>query len=105
MAKSLRPLSDRVIIEPREPIMQTPTGIFFPERSGATQRNLVGKVIAVGPGLLKKDGTRETIDYNPGDVVAVTRYSGHDVECYGRTFRVLHAKDVIGLVEEGEYPK
>ena len=70
MATKVKPLGDRVLVEPQEKEETTASGLVLPDT--AKERPQEGKVIAVGPGRLNDDGKRIAMDIKAGDVVAVS---------------------------------
>src|SRR2546423_1762980 len=78
----VRPLDDRVVVEPLEAEEKTSGGILLPDT--ARQKPQRGRVVAVGPGKLRDSGERSTLAVSRGDEVIYGRYSGNDIEIEGR---------------------
>lgn len=94
----LRPLDDRVVVEPFEAEERTPGGIVLPDT--AREKPQQGKVIAVGPGkLLEKSGERGKMSLKVGDVVFYGKYSGTEVEIEGDKYVILRESDVLAVRE------
>jgi chaperonin GroES len=93
---SLRPLDDRVVVEPTEAEEKTTGGILLPDT--AKQKPQQGKVVAVGPGKLTDDGNRLALSVKVGDVVLYGKYSGSDVEVSGRELKILRESDLLAKV-------
>jgi chaperonin GroES len=93
---SLRPLDDRIVVEPTEAEEKTAGGILLPDT--AKQKPQQGKVVAVGPGRLSDKGNRTVIAVKVGDVVLYGKYSGSDVEVSGRELKILRESDVLAKV-------
>jgi chaperonin GroES len=96
---NLKPLGDRLVIEPLEQQEQTASGIFLPET--AKEKPQEGKVIAAGPGARKESGERITMDVNVGDVVLYAKYSGTNVKLNGKEYLILKENDVLAIVLNG----
>lgn len=98
MAKSvnLRPLDDRVVVEPMEAEEVTAGGIVLPDT--AKEKPQRGTVIAVGPGKLLEDGKRGAMSVAVGDEVIYGKYSGSDIEVDGREVKILRETDILAKV-------
>lgn len=98
MAKKLRPLGDRVIVEPIEKEEMTAGGIYVPET--AKERPQEGKVLAVGPGQVRDDGTRAPMDLVEGDQVIYAKYAGTEVKIDDQKLLILSERDILAKIEE-----
>jgi chaperonin GroES len=96
-ATKLRPLGDRVVIEPIPREDMTKSGIVLPDT--AKEKPQEGKVIAVGPGKTLEDGKREAIDVNPGDKVLYAKYAGTEFKLDGDEYLIVSQKDILAIVE------
>jgi chaperonin GroES len=92
-ALTLKPLDDRVVVEPTEAEEKTSGGILLPDT--AKQKPQQGKVIAVGPGKINDDGHRTVVAVKVGDTVLYGKYSGSDVEVNGKEFKILRESDIL----------
>ena len=90
---SLRPLDDRVVVEPTDAEEKTAGGILLPDT--AKQKPQQGKVVAVGPGKLSDKGDRTAVGVKVGDTVIYGKYSGSDVEVSGRELKILRESDIL----------
>jgi chaperonin GroES len=97
---NLKPLGDRLVIEPLEQQEQTASGIFLPET--AKEKPQEGKVIAAGPGARKENGERIAMDVSVGDTVLYARYSGTNVKLQGKEYLILKEADVLAIVMNGQ---
>lgn len=95
-APTLRPLDDRIVVEPQEAEQKTAGGILLPDT--AQQKPQQGKVIAAGPGKLSENGQRLAMSVKVGDVVLYGKYSGSDVEVGGKEIKILRESDVLGKI-------
>lgn len=91
---NLKPLDDRLVVEPSDATEKTAGGILLPD--SAKQKPQQGTVIAVGPGKLLDSGTRAPLAVKVGDVVLYGKYSGSDVEVNGTEYKILRESDVLG---------
>ena len=90
---SLRPLDDRIVVEPLEAEEKTAGGILLPDT--AKQKPQQGKVVAVGPGKLNDKGERTAVAVKVGDTVLYGKYSGSDVEVSGKELKILRESDLL----------
>ncbi len=97
MAKiKLRPLDDRVVVEPIEAEETTSGGIVLPDT--AKEKPQRGTVIAVGPGKLLDSGQRAELSVSVGDEVIYGKYGGSDVEVNGEDVKILRESDILAKV-------
>jgi len=94
---NLKPLGDRLIIEPIEQEEMTASGIVLPET--AKEKPMQGKVLAVGPGARKEDGSRAAVDVSEGDVVLYAKYAGTEVKLDDKKYLILKESDVLAIVQ------
>ena len=92
----VRPLDDRVVVEPLEAEEKTAGGILLPDT--AKQKPQRGRVVAVGPGKLLDDGKRAAVSVAKGDEVLYGRYSGTDIEVNRREIKILRETDILAKV-------
>jgi chaperonin GroES len=92
----IRPLDDRVVVEPLEADEKTPGGILLPDT--AKQKPQRGRVLAVGPGKLTDKGERAALSVQKGDEVIYGRYAGNDIEMDGRDIKILREGDILAKV-------
>lgn len=92
----IKPLGDRVIVSPIEPKEEIRGGIIIPD--SAKEKPMQGKVIAVGPGALNKDGKRNPMDVKAGDVVLYGKYSGTEVKLNDEKYLIMHQEDILGII-------
>lgn len=92
----VRPLDDRVVVEPLEAEEKTAGGILLPDT--ARQKPQRGRVLAVGPGRMLEDGKRASIAVVKGDEVLYGRYAGSDIEVDRREIKILRESDILAKV-------
>jgi chaperonin GroES len=92
----IRPLDDRVVVEPFEAEERTVGGIVLPDT--AREKPQQGKVIATGPGkLLEKTGQRGKMSLKVGDRVFYGKYTGTEIEIDGTEYVILRESDVLAV--------
>lgn len=97
MAKlNLRPLDDRVVVQPSEAEEVTAGGIVLPD--AAQEKPQRGKVVAVGAGKLLDSGNRGELSVGVGDEVIYGKYGGSDVEVDGQELKILRESDILAKV-------
>ena len=87
----IRPLADRVVIEPKAAETQTASGLVIPDT--AKEKPQQGVVVAVGPG--KKD---EAMEVAVGDVVIYGKYSGTEVSVDGTNYLIMKQSDILAII-------
>jgi chaperonin GroES len=97
VSKKLRPLGDRVVIEPTAREEMTKSGIVLPDT--AKEKPQEGSVIAVGPGAFDNDGKRVPIDVKVGDKVLYAKYAGTEFKVDGDELLIVSQKDILAIVE------
>ncbi len=93
----LRPLGDRLVVEPIEQEERTAGGIILPET--AKEKPQEGKVLAAGPGRRDEDGEYIPMDVKVGDRVLFAKYSGTEVKMDGKKLLILKESDVLAILE------
>lgn len=94
---NLKPLGNRLIVEPIEQEEITASGIVLPE--SAKEKPMQGNVLAVGPGTRNDDGKRTKMDVSKGDVVLYAKYGGTEVKLDGKKLLILKESDVLAIVQ------
>lgn len=90
---AIRPLEDRVVVEPLEAEEKTSGGIYIPE--AAKEKPQRGKVLAVGPGKRTDSGELIPMTVAVGDVVVYGRYSGNEVKVGETEVKILREGDIL----------
>lgn len=94
----LRPLADRVIIQPLEEEEKTPSGLFLPET--AKDRPQQGRVVAAGPGRWDEKGEKRVeMDVSENDKVVFVRYAGTEIKLSDVKYLILGEKDILAILE------
>ena len=98
MATTIRPLQDRLIVKRvEEKEQKSAGGIIIPDT--AKERPQEGKVIAVGSGKRKEDGSIQPLDVKKGDHILFGKYAGSEIKIDGEEHLILREEDVLGVVE------
>lgn len=92
----LRPLDDRVVVEPMEAEQMTAGGIVLPDT--AKEKPQRGTVVSVGPGKLMDSGERGQMSVTVGDEVIYGKYSGTEIELNGQDVKILRESDILAKV-------
>ena len=95
---NLRPLGDRLIVEPQEKEGKTTSGIILPET--AKEKPQEGTVLAAGPGRMDDEGKRIAMDVKAGQVVLYAKYSGTEVKIDDKKLLILKEGDILAIVEK-----
>lgn len=99
MAVKIRPLHDRLIVERLEESEQKVGGIIIPDT--AKEKPQQGKVLAVGKGKMKDDGTITPLDVAAGDMVLFGKYSGQEITLDGTEYFIMREDEILGVIEGG----
>ena len=93
----VRPLHDRVIVKRLEEEEKTKGGIIIPDT--AKEKPVEGKVIAVGDGKTKEDGTKIPMGIKKGDRVLFTKYGGTEIKIDGEDHLMMKEDDILAIIE------
>ncbi len=96
MSVNLKPLGDRLVVEPKEREQTTASGLVLPE--SAKEKPQEGTVIAIGPGRRDDDGKRVEMDVAVGDVVLYAKYGGTEIKVDDKKVLILKESDVLAIV-------
>ena len=94
---NLKPLADRLVVEPLEQEEVTAGGIILPET--AKEKPQQGKVVAAGTGRTDERGEKIAMEVKVGDTVLYAKYSGTEVKMGGKKMLILRESDVLAIVE------
>jgi chaperonin GroES len=97
MKLSLKPLGDRLVVEPIEQEEVTAGGIVLPET--AKEKPQQGKVLAAGPGARDDEGKRIAMDVKAGDKVLYAKYSGTEFKMDGKKLLILRESDLLAIID------
>lgn len=93
----IRPLGDRVVLEPVEREEKTASGIILPD--SAKEKPQEGRVVAVGAGRLDDNGNRVAMEVKEGDTVIYSKYAGTEVKYGDKEYLVLRESDILAVIE------
>ena len=93
----IKPLADRVLIEPAPAEEKTVSGLYIPDN--AKEKPMQGKVLAVGK-KLDKDGKEIKFDVKKGDMVLLPKYGGTEVKLDGKKLQLVREEDLLGVLEK-----
>jgi chaperonin GroES len=94
---NIRPLGDRVVVEPIEQEATTASGLVLPDT--AKEKPQQGKVIAAGKGRLDDDGDRIEMEVKVGDTVLYAKYAGTEIKMGDKKLLIMKEADILGIVE------
>ena len=97
ITRKLRPLGDRVVVQPSAREEMTKSGIVIPDT--AKEKPQEGRILAVGPGRVLDDGKREQMDLRKGDKVLYAKYGGTEFKLDGEDLLIVSQKDILAIVE------
>jgi len=100
MALNIRPMGDRLVVEPLEKDQETFAGGQLVLPDTAKEKPQQGKVLAVGPGKLDEDGKRLPMDVKVGDTIVYAKYSGTSFKTEdGKDILFMRESDVLAILE------
>jgi len=94
----IKPLADRVVIEPISVEETTKLGIIIPE-TAEKEKPEQGKIIAVGPGKMLESGKRQVLEVKKGDKVLFTKYGPTEVKIDKQEYLIAKEEDILGIIE------
>ena len=96
MAINLRPLGDRVLVEPAEEKETKKGGIIIPDT--AKEKPTEGIVVALGTGKTDDDGKKIPFEVKKGDRVLVSKYGGTEIKLDGKEYKILNSDDILAVI-------
>jgi len=93
----IRPLHDRVVVQREEAGEEVRGGIIIPDT--AKEKPQEAKIIAVGPGKLNEDGSRQPIDVKEGEKVLIGKYSGNEIKIGDDELVIVRQDEILAVVE------
>jgi chaperonin GroES len=94
---NIRPLGDRILVEPIEQEETTSTGLLLPET--AKEKPQQGNVLAVGTGRRDDDGERIALDVEVGNKVLFAKYAGTEIKLDGKKLLIMKESDILGILD------
>ena len=97
MSVNIKPLEDRILVQPIDAEQTTASGLVIPDT--AKEKPQEGEVVAIGPGRFNEDGDeRVPMDISVGDKVIYSKYGGTEVKYGGEEYLILSARDVLAVI-------
>jgi len=93
----IRPLRDRVLVEPAKDAEMKKGGIIIPDT--AKEKPQEGTVVAVGPGKRDKDGKVVPMEVKKGDKVLMPKYGGSEVKIDDKEYKIISEEDIVAVIE------
>ncbi len=93
----IRPLHDRVLVEPLSAEEKTAGGIIIPDT--AQEKPQEGKIVAVGKGARGENGSVQPLDVKEGDKILYGKWSGTEVKLDGKELLIMKESDIMGIIE------
>ena len=98
MSVNVKPLADRVLVEPAAAEEKTAGGIIIPDT--AKEKPQEGEVVAIGKGRVLEDGTQRALDLKVGDKILFGKYAGTDVKIDDEDYLIMREDDILGVIEK-----
>ena len=96
MGLNLKPLSDRVVVEPAAAEEKSSGGIILPDT--AQEKPQQGTVVATGPGKVSDSGTLVEMSVKDGDKILYGKYSGTEVNVAGTDYIIMRESDILAIM-------
>jgi chaperonin GroES len=97
MAANLKPLGDRVLVEPVEEKEVKKGGIIIPDT--AKEKPTEGVIVALGTGKTDDNGKKVPFEVKKGDRVLVSKYGGTEIKLDGKEYKILNSEDILAVIE------
>jgi|SRR5580693_6412095 chaperonin GroES len=97
MALNVKPLGDRVLVEPAEEKEQKKGGIIIPDT--AKEKPMEGLVVALGTGKTDDNGKKIAFEVKKGDRVLISKYGGTEIKIDGKEYKILSSDDILAVIE------
>ena len=97
MAINVKPLGDRVLVQPIDEQEVKKGGIIIPDT--AKEKPMESMVVAVGPGKTGDDGKKIFLEVKKGDRVLVSKYGGTEIQLDGKDYRIFNGDDILAVIE------
>ena len=97
MPMNLRPLGDRVLVEPVEEKEVKKGGIIIPD--SAKEKPTEALVVAVGSGKTDDEGKKIPFEVKKGDRVLISKYGGTEIKIEGKEYKILNSDDILAIID------
>jgi chaperonin GroES len=96
MALNVKPLGDRVLVEPAEEKETKKGGIIIPD--SAKEKPMEGIVVALGTGKIDEKGNKVAFEVKKGDRVLISKYGGTEIKLDGKEMKILNSDDILAVI-------
>ena len=97
MTMNVKPLGDRVLVEPAEEKETKKGGIIIPD--SAKEKPTEGIIVSVGTGKTDDNGKKIPFQVKKGDRVLVSKYGGTEIKLNGKEYKILNSDDILAVIE------
>jgi chaperonin GroES len=97
MAVNLKPLGDRVLVEPAEEKEQKKGGIIIPDT--AKEKPMESVVVALGTGKTDDNGKKVPFEVKKGDRILCSKYGGTEIKLDGKEYKILSSDDILAVID------
>ena len=97
MALNLKPLGDRLLVEPMEEKETKKGGIIIPD--SAKEKPQEGVIVALGTGKTNDDGKKVAFEVKKGDRVLVSKYGGTEIKLDGKEYKIFSSDDLLAIID------
>jgi len=97
MAINIKPLGDRVLVEPLEEEQTQEGGIIIPD--SAKEKPQRAKIVALGTGKKDDEGKKIAFEVKVDDIVLTSKYGGTEIKYGGKEYKILSASDILAVVK------
>ena len=97
MAINVKPLGDRLLVEPVEEKEVKKGGIIIPDT--AKEKPTEGLIIALGTGKTDDNGKKVPFEVKKGDRVLISKYGGTEIKLDGKEYKILNSDDILAIIE------
>lgn len=97
MALNIRPLGDRILVEPAEEKETKKGGIIIPD--SAKEKPMESVVVALGTGKTDDNGKKIAFEVKKGDRVLVSKYGGTEIKIDGKEYKILNSEDILAVID------
>jgi len=97
MALNIKPLGDRILVEPIEEKETKKGGIIIPD--SAKEKPQEGVIVALGTGKTNDDGKKVAFEVKKGDRVLVSKYGGTEIKLDGKEYKIFSSDDLLAVID------
>jgi chaperonin GroES len=97
MALNVKPIGDRILVEPAEEKETKKGGIIIPDTAKEKPQESV--VVALGTGKTDDNGKKIAFEVKKGDRVLVSKYGGTEIKIDGKEYKILSSEDILAILE------